>query len=135
MRLTLVGWRAGELSSCQAVELSATSAAVDRMFGKSVCPDESIGSNTLQDHCKITARYFVAISFIAAYARPAWPKAIFSPQSSKMTSSEPKLTCPPGALIPVMKDSGASVFNDAVWLFVPSAVWLSGSAGGDRTHF
>ena len=67
----------GRLASWRTVELSATSAAVDRMFGKSVCPDESIGSNTLQDHCKITARNSVAISFIAGYARPASPKAIF----------------------------------------------------------
>ena len=39
----------GRLASWQAGELSATSAAVDRLFGKSLGPDEPIGSNTLQD--------------------------------------------------------------------------------------
>ena len=88
-----------------------------------------------QTRCKIAATYYVAINFIAGYARPASPKAIFYSQQSKMTSSGAKPTCPQVALIPVMKDSGASVLNDAVRLFVWSAVRLSGAAGGDRNHF
>ena len=75
----LASWRAVKLSNCrrprqQWIECSRRVCVRMNRLAQTRC---KIAARSLQDRCKIAARYYVAISFIASYARPAWPKAIF----------------------------------------------------------